>query len=82
MKLSDVPEYYKIYTLAMSNGSKYEINGTQKTSIMEATTAWIELQNGTVINKSFLVEMKLNKDETRENVQEHAKEIKNALITA
>jgi len=79
MKLNEVPEQYKIYTVIMTSKSEYEINGIQKQNIIEATTAWVDLPNGTSINKVYAVEIKLNKERTRENVMNHAEEIKNAL---
>jgi len=72
MKISDVPELYKIYTVFMTSKSEYEINGVQKQAIMDAETLWVDLPNGTSINKAYAVEIRLNKERTRENIQKHA----------
>ncbi len=76
MKISELPEAYKIYTLVMSNKSEYKITGTQKSVIMNADTQWIDLPNGTSINKAFCVEISLDGDGTRDNVQEHLEELR------
>lgn len=81
MKLSEVPEQYRIYIVCMSNGSRHQVNGTTKKAIMDVKTSWVELPNGNLLNKNFIVEFKLNIEATKENVQEHAEEIKNAIIT-
>lgn len=75
MKITDLPEKYKMYTLVMSNKSEYEITGTQKENIMKSDTKWIELPNGEVINKFFCMEIRLNNDRTRDYVAEHHDEL-------
>lgn len=81
MNINEVPEQYKVYTVIMSNRSEYEITGVQKESIVNAPTQWVDLPNGTSINKSFAIEFKLNIDATRENVRAHTNEIKNGIIS-
>ncbi len=79
MKLSECPELYKIYKVVMSNDSSYKITGNVKKAIMEAKSSWVELPDGNLINKNFVVEFKLDMEDTRDNVRAHAEEIKNAL---
>lgn len=80
MNIFECPEKYRIYNASMSNGSRHEITGETKRAIMDSKTAWIELPNGSLINKNFIVEFKLNVDRTRENVQKHSEEIKNSIV--
>ena len=60
----------------MSNKSEYKITGTQKEIIMNADTQWIDLPNGTSINKAFMVEISLDGDGTRDNARRFADELK------
>ena len=60
----------------MSNKSEYKITGTQKEIIMNADTQWIDLPNGTSINKAFMVEISLDGDGTRENARYFAEELR------
>lgn len=76
MKISELPEAYKIYTLVMSNKSEYRISGAQKEVIMNADTQWIDLPNGTSINKAFMVEISLDVDGTRDNAQHFIEELR------
>lgn len=68
MRLSEVPENLKKYNIRLSNGTEHLISGKVKELIMSSKTNFIELPNGNVINKSFIVEIKVNLEETRENV--------------
>lgn len=68
MKLSEVPEALKVYVIKMSSGSEYFIDGKVKSLIMEAKTNFIELESGSVINKAFITEIRIDRDETRQNV--------------
>ena len=73
--MSQLPELYKIYTIIMSNKSEHLVDGKQKETIMLADTDWIDLLNGSSINKKFMVEIKLNPDKTRENAFEFRDEL-------
>ena len=79
MKLNEVPEQYRLYTVCMSNGSRHLVSGNTKKAIMEAKSSWVEITGGNLLNKNFIVEFKLNIDATKENVQSHSEEIKKAL---
>jgi hypothetical protein len=76
MKLSEVPEQYKIYTLVMSSKTEYEVNGVQKLNIINAPTNWVELPNGSTINKAFGIEFRLDYEKTKENIRENIESIK------
>lgn len=76
MKIHEVPDQLKIYDMRVSSGSIFKISGSQKKAIITAQSQFVELENGDVINKSFIVEFKLNFDATRENVVKN----KNLLV--
>lgn len=80
MRLNEVPEQYKIYTIYMTSRSEYQIDGITKQNIMNAVGQWVELGNGTSLNKSYIIEIKLNKEETRTFVLQHQDEIKNSIV--
>lgn len=79
MKLSECPELYKIYVVKVTNGDKFVINGEQKKSIFESKNNLVELGDKG-FNKSHIVSWSVDMEATRENVQAHAEEIKNALV--
>jgi DNA-binding LytR/AlgR family response regulator len=68
MKLSEVPENLRVYVIKMSSGTEYVIDGRVKAVIMEAKTNFIQLESGSVINKAFITEIRIDRDETRNNV--------------
>lgn len=82
MKLSEVSELYKIYMVKMSNGDKYKITGMEKAALISMDTQFAELKSGSTINKSFVVNIDLDTDATRENVQKNAETIKNLIVKA
>ncbi len=65
MKLSELPEDFKKYTLILSNKSEYQVTGKQKEIITKNNSGFVELPNGSIINKAFIIEFKLDIDETR-----------------
>lgn len=71
MKITEVPEEYKVYTLRMSNKDEFEITGTQKVALMRSKDQFVELANGNIINKSFILDVVLNNEATRNNVQKN-----------
>lgn len=75
MKLSDTPEAFKIYELVLNNGSKYSVNGITKKNILKSSSNYCELENGSTINKAYIVEFKLNIDETKSMVQKNKKQL-------
>jgi hypothetical protein len=66
MTIEDLPEDFKQYKMVLSNGSSYIINGETKKNILNSRHNFIELKNGTVINKSFIVEISLSIEETKD----------------
>jgi len=66
MTIADLPEDFKQYKMVLSNGSSYIINGETKKNILNSRHNFVELKNGTVINKSFIVEITLHIEETKD----------------
>lgn len=60
-----LPEHLKMYEMVMSDKSSFIISHTEKAGILKSKTQFIELRSGEVINKSFVVVMRLYKDGTR-----------------
>lgn len=75
MNISQLSEDYKQYILVLSNGSEYKLNGKQKETIVNSVFGFATLPNGSVINKSFIVEFKLNMEETRDFVSKNKDKI-------
>ena len=75
MRLSQLPEDFKIYRLTMSNGSEYIVTGVTKSNIVNAPINFVELGNGTTINKVYVVEFKLDIHETRDFVAKNKNKI-------
>ena len=71
MKITEVPEEYKIYTVRMSDRFETNITGEQKIKLVKTKENFIELPNGTILNKSFITNIVLNIEETRENIQKN-----------
>jgi len=65
MRISELSEDFKQYVLVLSNGSSYRLNGLQKETIINSSQNFATLPNGSVINKSFIVEFKLDLEETK-----------------
>lgn len=65
-RLKDLPEEHKYYRVVMSNKAKYIINGEQKQVILNSVKTFIELKAGNVINKSFILEIYLDKELTKQ----------------
>jgi len=76
MTIGDLPEDFKQYRIVLSNGSAYIINGETKKNILNSRHNFIELKNGTVINKSFIVEISLSIFDTKDYYEKN----KNKLI--
>jgi len=79
MKISEVPEQYKVYNLILSIGKTLQLTGTEKQNVFNSTSNMIQLKNGGGFNKAFIVYWEVDIEETKKNVQEHLEEIKNAL---
>ena len=78
MKISDLSEDFKQYILVLSNGSVYKLNGKQKETIVNSHHGFATLPNGSVINKSFIVEFKLDFEETKDFISKN----KNKLLVS
>lgn len=79
MKIHEVPEQYKIYLVRMSNGSEYEVNGITRQNIANSKSQWIEIKNGTTLNKSYIVELRLDKERTREEIRRNKDDVLNQI---
>ena len=75
MKISELSEDFKQYILVLSNGSEYKLNGIQKEAIVNSHQNFATLPNGSVINKSFIIEFKLNIEETKDFINENKDKI-------
>jgi predicted nucleic acid-binding protein len=64
-RVSDLPEENKFYRLVLSNKANYSITGQQKNYILNSTKTFIELSDGSIINKSFILEIYLDKEMTK-----------------
>ena len=78
MKLSECPEKYKVYIIKVSNGDKFSLTGEQKEKVFSQSNNMVEL-DGKGFNKAHIVSWSIDIEATRENVREHAEEIKNAI---
>lgn len=79
MKISEVPDKYRVYTLKLSNGREYIITGDKKLAIFASRSQIIELENGEGFNKAFIVNWEINWEETKKKVREHKPEFLNLL---
>lgn len=64
MKAKDLPEYYKKYTMTLTDKSKYVVTGNQKREVLEAEEQFFELEDGTTINKTYIISFNFEKDTT------------------
>ena len=67
MKIIDLPEDKKIYLIHLSNKNTYKINGEEKEAILNSETQFLQLQDGSVINKSFIVDITLSRELTQDS---------------
>ena len=71
MNASELPEECKYYMMVLSNQSEYLVNGKQKEAITNSVGSFVELGNGSVINKAYIVEFKLDYQETKDYFAEN-----------
>lgn len=65
-KIYDLPDSLKYYNVKMSDGSSFPISATEKIGLLNAKGQYVELATGEIINKSFIVTIKLNKEKTQQ----------------
>lgn len=53
--VADLPEDVKQYELVMTDKNRIIINGSQKKNLLQANVQFVELKDGTVINKAHIV---------------------------
>ena len=59
----------KRFTIELSNKNSHVVDGVTKEKIQNSKAQFIELFDGTVINKSFIVEMRFSKEETKKAIR-------------
>jgi hypothetical protein len=80
MNILKCPEKYKQYRITMSNKSEYIVDGETKKNIVTSKGNWVELKDGSIINKAFIIEFKLDIRETQTDVYKHKDEIQKYLV--
>lgn len=65
MKFYDLPLEKQRYAIQMSNKSVHVISGTSKHSIVNSKAQFFEIEDGSVINRSFIVEIVPSIKETK-----------------
>lgn len=80
MNIIECPEKYKQYRLTMSNKSEYIVDGETKKNIVDSKGSWVELKDGSIINKSFIVEFKLDFNETKSVVFKNRLELSAGVV--
>lgn len=63
--IKELPEERKVYLLELSNGRSYTINGVEKEMIMSSRSQFIQLRSGEIVNRSFMVSITLDREETK-----------------
>lgn len=66
MKTHELPEGYKMFTLSMSDRSKYTVDGEKKNSIMDSPKQFIKMPNGSIINKAHIVAFHFESEMTKD----------------
>ena len=66
MRTQDLPDRYKLFVVHLSNGHNYTINGEAKKIVLSSPKNFVELPDGSVINKSFIIDIKLDKLQTKD----------------
>ena len=77
MRIDELPEEFKQYMMILSNDSQYLVNGKQKEVIINSSFSFATLPNGSVINKAFIVEFKLDIQATKDYFEENRDRILN-----
>lgn len=62
----------KYFTVVMSNKSEYVVSQEQLDKMLESKQGWVVLPSGSVINKSFIIEIRFNYDETMAHIPTQA----------
>lgn len=74
--IKELLDIHKTYKIRMSDKTVHTVNGEDKRKIILAPQQFIELPSGDVINKSFIVGMTLDKEETLSNLEKLPEEEK------
>lgn len=80
MKTHMLPEEHKYYELVMSTKNRYVINGVQKQKIFGSQSQFVELTDGSTINKSFIAECNFLMTRTRDNFRNLPEPEQNKIV--
>jgi hypothetical protein len=80
MKVSDLPEKYKIYKITVTDKSEYYVNGEVRKNILNATGPLVELPEGNVFNKACMVSCNLDHVQSAEYFRSLPKEIVDSIV--
>lgn len=79
--IRQLPEKYKIYTLKLSSGDELEVKGELKEKIFMSQAQFVELPDGNIINKSFIVSFLLDIEKTKEKFLKLPKKEREKIIS-
>lgn len=80
MKVIELPERNKFFTIILSSGAPHQIDGQTKINIMSSQSQFIELKDGSCINKSFIVQIKFDYDSTRDSFLKLTQSEQNKIV--
>lgn len=69
MTFDEIRPDYQRYVLRLSDKTEFIINGSEKIGITQSASQFVELRCGDIINKSYIVSIKKDKERTRENLR-------------
>ena len=85
MKISELPDIYKKYSVKLTDKSEFFITGIEKDKITSTKESFIQLPNGDVINKSYILSITLDfetsKDAFKQLSAEDQKKITSQIKT-
>lgn len=71
MKLSEVKEEFRVYVMSLSNGNNYQVTGDTKNNILKSPLNYVEIPNGSVVNKAFIIDFRLDFGLSRDLVEKN-----------
>lgn len=63
-----VPEDLKVYELTMTDGKSLFITGTSKKGILTSRSQFVEIEDGTTLNKACIVGFYMDKGRSKEKI--------------
>ncbi len=79
MKFDELEPKYQRYIMRLSDKTEFIITGEEKNGITLSPSQFVELKNGEVINKSFIVSIKKDYERTRQDLAKLPSTVKNLL---